>query len=79
MICLLQCVQKNLKAQKQWTNTINSSDSTLIHVERQSHVLANALIEGKPFNTKDLNWNKGLLSTSTSAMLKDQLSPEPLR
>ena len=55
-------------------------DQRVNHMLKDNHtILANALLEGKPFNTKDLNWNKGLLSTSTSAMLKDQLSPEPLR
>ena len=42
-------------------------------------VLADALLANIPFDLEQLKWKKGILSTSTSSMLKDQLSPVPLR
>lgn len=55
-------------------------DQRINHMLKDNHkVLADALLANKPFDLAELDWKKGILSTSTSGMLKDQLSPVPLR
>ena len=55
-------------------------DQRINHMLKDNHsVLAQALLAGDPFDLKDLAWTKGVLSTSTTSMLKDQLSPTLLR
>ena len=55
-------------------------DQRINHMLKDNHkVLADALIANKSFDLAELDWHKGLLSVSTSGMLKDQLSPVPLR
>ncbi len=55
-------------------------DQRINHMLKDNHkVLADALIKNESFDLAELDWNKGLLSVSTSGMLKDQLSPVPLR
>tara|TARA_B100001057_G_scaffold470968_1_gene532826 strand:- start:1502 stop:2248 length:747 start_codon:yes stop_codon:yes gene_type:complete len=55
-------------------------DQRINHMLKDNHkVLADALIKNKSFDLAELDWHKGLLSVSTSGMLKDQLSPVPLR
>jgi hypothetical protein len=55
-------------------------DQRINHMLKDNHaVLADALLANIPFDLEQLKWKKGILSTSTSSMLKDQLSPVPLR
>ena len=46
---------------------------------RKALKLADAMLENKSFDLSELDWKKKLLSVSTSSILKDQLSPVPLR
>lgn len=55
-------------------------DQRINHMLKDNHtVLAQALLKGQDFDLEQLNWKKQILSVSTVGMLKDQLSPEPLR
>ena len=55
-------------------------DQRVNHMLKDNHaVLAQALLANSPFDLADLDWKKGILSKGTSGMLKDQLSPVPLR
>ena len=55
-------------------------DQRINHMLKENHkVLADALLKNKSFDLAELDWTKGKLSVSTSGMLKDQLSPVPLR
>ena len=55
-------------------------DQRINHMLKDNHtVLAQALLANRPFDLAQLPWKKGILTVNTSAMLKDQMSPVPLR
>ena len=55
-------------------------DQRINHMLKDNHaVLAQALLANRPFDLADLDWKKSILSLGTKSMLKDQLSPVPLR
>ena len=69
----------NMKAMDEYYE-LPIPDQRVNHMLKDNHaVLAQALLKNKPFDLAELPWKKGILTVSTSSMLKDQLSPVPLR
>ena len=70
---------KNQKAMDEYYE-LPIPDQRINHMLKDNHkVLADALLKNKSFDLAELDWKKGILSVSTSGMLKDQLSPVALR